>query len=233
MRDSDFAAWVGVFEAAADQRRRAADLDWDQPVRLDPAILKSVRRFQVGEDGDGANLISKAARAGNDAYTAAVRLFVAEERNHARMLAHLLNAAGVATLSGHWSDTAFVWLRRMLGLQVELMVLMIAEVIALRYYQALHEGTHDQLTVEVAALILADEQRHVPFHRHRLRQCFARLPGPIRTLTVAAWWCLMAGALTVVALDHGTALRRLGLTRTRFIRDVVHQFTKVATESDK
>lgn len=109
-----------------------------------------------------------------------MRLFVAEEQNHARLLARLLAAGGVPTLTSHWSDTVFVRLRRLLGLRLELLVLMIAEVVALRYYRALRDGTDDALTSEVAGRILSDERRHVPFHCERLHASLAELPRPAR-----------------------------------------------------
>jgi hypothetical protein len=228
---ADFLTWVAAFEAEAMLRQTAGDPGWSRGVRLDAAVLRSIQRFQVGENGDGANLIAKAGRAGDDAYTAAVRLFVAEEQNHARQLACLLAAADVPTLTGHWSDTAFVRLRRMLGLRLELMVLMLAEVVALRYYQALRDGSGDRLTSDVAGRILADEQRHVPFHCLRLRVDFARMPRAARAFALAAWWAMMAATLAVVAADHGAALRRLGLTRTRFVRDVGRLFAAVTRET--
>lgn len=52
-----------------------------------------IQRFQVGEDGDGANLGGKVDQAGGDTdYAQAVRLFIVEEQNHARLLAWLLAA---------------------------------------------------------------------------------------------------------------------------------------------
>ena len=184
-------------------------------------MWRSVRRFQVGESGDGANLIAKADRAGDAAYARAVRLFVAEEQNHARLLELLLGAGGVPPLAWHWSDTVFVRLRRLLGLRLELLVLMVAEVVALRYYRALRDGTGDALTTRVAGAILADEERHVPFHCDRLREAFRGAPRPVGCLALAAWRGLLLGAALVVAYDHGSGLRRLGVGRCRFVRDVV------------
>ncbi|MEU7743372.1 ferritin-like domain-containing protein [Nonomuraea sp. NPDC049158] len=236
-KGADVTAWVAEFEAAAERRRTDGDPDWGRGACLHRAVMASIQRFQVGESGDGAGLIGKADRAGdgtgligeadkaeNDAYSAAVRLFVAEEQNHARLLAHLLAAAGAPTLAGHRSDTAFVRLRRMLGLRLELMVLMIAEVIALRYYRALRDGAGDPLATDVAARILADEQRHVPFHCGRLSRSFRHLPTARRAVLAGGWWCLMLGTVTVVAVDHGLALRCLGLSRSRFVRDVLTLF---------
>lgn len=228
---TDFTRWTIEFEAKATARRTAGDPDWTRPAHLHPAILRSIQRFQVGESGDGANLITKAEAAGDPVYATAARLFVAEEQNHARLLANLLDSAATQPIPSHWTDTAFIHLRRALGLRLELMTLMVAEVIALRYYRALRDGTTDPLTIQVASLILEDERRHVPFHAQRLRQSFALASRPVRTLAALAWWFVMVAATLVVAADHGPALRQLGVTRMRFARDAFHLFRGIARAS--
>jgi len=222
--------WTGEFRVAAQKRRADGEPDWSMGARLHPAVVRSVQRFQVGEAGDGANLIRAAARAGDEEYAAAVRMFVAEEQNHARLLASLLTAAGAPTITGHWTDAVFIALRRALGLRLELMVLLIAEVIALRYYRALRDGTPDPLTRTVAARILADEERHVPFHCRRLRQGFRTMPRFARRVIWGLWRLLHFGATVVVAWDHGPALRRLALRRRDFVRDANRQFSNTLTE---
>lgn len=224
----DFTRWTIEFEAKAVARSAAGDPEWCGGARLDPVIARSVQRFQVGESGDGANLIRKAEAAGDPEYAAATRLFVAEEINHARLLRELLNSAGYETISAHWTDAIFVRLRRALGLRLELMVLSIAEVVALRYYRALRDGTTDPLTTTVASLILEDERRHVPFHCQRLRAAFASNRRPVRSSFLLTWWFVLIGATLVVVLDHGAALSRLGVTRTAFIRDIIALFRGVA-----
>ncbi|MEW1779354.1 ferritin-like domain-containing protein [Streptomyces sp. NPDC086777] len=221
MRTGGFAGWTRRFEDERARRDAQGDPDWGRGAALHPAVWASIQRFQVGEDGDGANLIGKADQAGDADYGEAVRLFVAEEQNHARLLALLLAAGGVPTLSGHWSDAVFVRLRRLMGLRMELLVLMIAEVVALRYYRALRDGTGDALTAEVAGRILSDEERHVPFHCERLRSSLAELPRATRRTVLALWRLLLLAACVVVAADHGAALRRLGTGRLRFVRDVM------------
>jgi hypothetical protein len=215
--------WLWDFEAEAKRRQGRGDPDWRLGARLDPAVARSVQRFQVGESGDGANLVAKAART-DEVYLAAVRLFVAEEQNHARLLAELLRAAGAATIASHWTDTVFVRLRRALGLRLELMVLLIAEVVALRYYRALRDGSGDRLVADVAGRILADEERHVPFHCQRLRTSFASLGKPLRALVFTVWRALFLGVVATVALDHGPALHALGVGRLAFVADVVVLF---------
>lgn len=217
-----YAEWLQDFEAAAERRRQREDPPWERGAKLHPDVAKSVQRFQVGESGDGANLVAKAA--GDDDYLAAVQLFVAEEQDHARLLAALLAAGGVPLLAGHWSDTVFVKLRRALGLRLELMVLLIAEVVALRYYRALRDGTGDPLVTQVAARILADEERHVPFHCARLEIAFRTLGKPVRAAVSGAWRVLLLGVAVTVAADHGAALHRLGVGRLVFVAGVFTEF---------
>ncbi|WP_169980411.1 ferritin-like domain-containing protein [Microbispora sp. H10836] len=225
-----FTAWLRDFEGAALLRRTWGDPDWSAGARLEPALVRSLQRFQVGEDGDGARLLDKARRAGDPVYAEAVRLFVAEEREHARLLGRLLESAGAATISGHWTDAAFVRLRRLLGLRTELMVLMLAEVVALGYYRAVRDGVPDLLAAEVAGRILADELRHVPFHRDRLRRSFRESSRLSRAIASALWWSLLAGVLTVVVIGHGDALRGAGMSRTAFAREVTGCFRGVVAE---
>ncbi|MGK5733231.1 ferritin-like domain-containing protein [Streptomyces sp. URMC 124] len=217
---ASFADWVRHFADEAERRRQAGDPDWTQDVRLPRAVRISLQRFQVGESGDGANLIGKADRAGDPDYAAAVRFFVAEEQNHARLLARLLAADGAPLLDGHWSDAIFVRVRRLFGLRLELMVLTIAELVAVPYYRAVRDGVGQALPSEVAARILADEQRHIPFHCLRLRQSVGTLPGPLRRPAMAGWRVLLCAAAVFVAVDHGAALRRLGVRRGRFVAQV-------------
>ncbi|MFF8953407.1 ferritin-like domain-containing protein [Streptomyces sp. NPDC014940] len=217
----EFAKWVRDFEDERERRTALGDPDWGGGAVLPPAVWAGIQRFQVGEDGDGANLVAKADQAGDPDYARAVRLFVAEEQNHARMLARLLAAGGMPVLSGHWSDTVFVRLRRLMGLRLELLVLMIAEVVALRYYRALRDGAGDPLASEVAGRVLADEERHVPFHCARLHASLAELPRAARRPVLAGWRLLLLVVCAVVAVDHGAALRHLGVGRRRFLADVM------------
>ncbi|WP_097985968.1 ferritin-like domain-containing protein [Streptomyces sp. f150] len=228
MGTTAYGDWIRDFEAARRERAERGDPEWRTGVPLHPAIRRSVQRFQVGEDGDGAELITKAEAAGDAEYASAVRMFVAEERNHARLLALLLASGGAPVIASHWSDRVFVTLRRALGLRLELLVLMIAEVVALRYYRALRDGAGDALTREVAGRILADEQRHVPFHCHRLRRALRPLPPPVRVLVTSGWRAALAAVALVVAVDHGPALRRLGVGRRRFVAEVVRSSGPIA-----
>jgi hypothetical protein len=226
---SQFADWVTGFEAAAEQRRADGDPDWARGAELDAVIVRSLQRFQLGESGDGANLAAKAALSGDESYAKAVRLFIAEEQEHARLLAALLTAANAQLISSHWSDAVFTRLRRALGLRLELMVLFVAESVALSYYRSCRDGTGDPLATEVARRILADEERHVRFHSQRLGLALAGLPTVAWLAVSCAWQLLMIGTVCTVVVDHGAALRRLGVPRRQFALHVLGGFRSTLT----
>jgi hypothetical protein len=131
-----FGLWVEHFEqnhavhASAD-----AAIGFDGVCEILEAVrgplIASIRRFQLGESGDGEQLLRKAAKAGDAEYLDAARLFVGEEQQHAALLLRLLGYLGGEQMRKHWSDAVFVRLRRLMGLRTELMVLTVAEVVAL------------------------------------------------------------------------------------------------------
>src|SRR6478672_7473417 len=114
-------------------------------------------------------------------------------------------------------DAVFVRLRRLMGLRTELMVLTVAEVVALSYYGCLATAGPDSVVRAVAQRIVDDETAHVRFQRHRLHAGFEDSPAPLRLLVFGLWWVTAIGATAVVALDHGRLLDAIGYRRTRFV----------------
>jgi hypothetical protein len=229
---SEFSHWIDHFEQNATVHARVdAAIDFDAECRLSDAVnrplIASVRRFQLGESGDGAQLLRKAAEAGDLEYLSAARLFIAEEQQHAALLLRLLGHLGGEPMSRHWSDAVFVRLRRLMGLRTELMVLTVAEVVALSYYGGLAAAGPDSVVRAVAVRIVDDEHAHVRFQQQRLRAGFADSRVPVRLLAFGLWWLTAVGATVVVAVDHGRLLDAIGCRRTRFIRDVLADFSKV------
>ena len=227
-----FGLWVQHFEQNAHVHAMAdAAIAFDDPCDIPDSVrrplIESARRFQLGESGDGEQLLRKAARAGDREYLRAAELFVAEEQQHAALLLRLLGYLDGQPMRKHWSDAVFVRLRRLMGLRTELMVLTVAEVVALSYYGGLANAGPDGVVRAVAARIVADEHPHVQFQQDRLRAGFAESRVGARALAFAFWWLTAIGATVVVAFDHGPLLDAIGYRRTRFIRDVLADFAKV------
>lgn len=182
---------------------------------------RSLATFQLGESGTGEHLFDAAARAGvSDQYMTDLRAFIAEEQEHARLLALVLDSMGMPTLDSHWTDGAFVLIRRLRSLRTELLTLLVAEVIARRYYAALRDGVGDAQLADVFGRIHDDELRHVEFHAATLPDRLREFRPGVHGLVQLLWNALVTAASGVVALDHGRVLKRVGVKRRQFVRDV-------------
>ena len=221
--------WLAYFKYNCAHRM---PVPWEQGISVESQLrlplIRSLQRFQVGEQGDGAHLIGSAEATGNTVYGETIRLFIGEEQEHARLLARLLRGMDAPLLKRHWSDVCFVLVRRLAGLRLELMVLMVAEMIAKRYYRALYEGTNDPVLGAVFAQILRDELGHVAFHCDYLHSTLTPLPSPVRLLIRWGWRLFFGAVCFVVVYDHRGVLRAVGVSPGAFWRDCGLIFTEAA-----
>ncbi|HLH21660.1 MAG TPA: ferritin-like domain-containing protein [Chloroflexota bacterium] len=219
--------WLDYFTA---NRARPRPTAWHRTVALAPPLrdplVRSLQRFQVGEQGAGRHL-RRAARASGDArYAAAVDLFLAEEQAHAKTLAALLGALGAPVLTRHWSDGCFIWLRHRAGLHGALLVLMVAEIIGEHVYRLVHATVPDAAVRAAMARILADEAAHIAFHCDALRRGPAALPAPARQAVRCGWRLLFRGACLVVLLDQRAFLATVGEPPRAFWRATGRRFAQ-------
>jgi hypothetical protein len=144
------------------------------------------------------------------------------------MQAVILESLGAPLLPWHWSDGCFVFARRLFGLEEELLILLVPEMIAQRYFRALRDGTRDPGLRSVFEQIVHDEDGHVAFHVDFLSDRFSRLSLLWRILLRAAWRIIFRAACAVVILDHWAALRATGLSAATFWWDCGLIFDEVA-----
>jgi hypothetical protein len=223
--------WLAYFEH---NRSNRAVIPWERGVAVEPqlssALIHSLQRFQIGEQGDGIHLRRNAKATNDSDYLAAIDLFIQEEQEHSRLLARLIQAMNGQLLKWHWSDLSFVILRRLLGLRLELMVLLIAEMIAKNYYRILYEENKEPVLRAVFAQILRDEVGHVEFHSYYLHQSFVHWPLVIRFLIHLSWQIVFRVTVVVVWYDHSKLLRMLNISFGRFWRDCDLIFNEVAAQ---
>jgi rubrerythrin len=207
-------------------------IPWELGINIEPHLradlIRSLQRFQVGEQGDGKHLIMGADKTGDKEYADTIKLFISEEQGHARLLALLITGMGGSLLSWHWSDACFVLVRRMLGLRMELLVLLTAEMIAKRYYQVLYDGTTDPVLRAAFAKILSDEFGHVAFHCDYLWQAFRSLAPLSRFSICWLWYVFFATVCVVVAHDHRGVLKATGVPTREFRHDCALIFEETA-----
>lgn len=212
---SPFRVWVEYFEANPARQHRL-EREWDPSapvvltVRQRDALVRSFQRFELGEGGDGVRLLAKARAAGDPVYTRALELLVAEEQKHSALFGVGLRRMAAPSLRTHWSDFAFTRLRRMLGLRTEIALFLIAETVAVEYFEALADGAPDPILRGIGERIRTDEREHLRFQVDRLRVGFADSPRLVRALAGLSWWVVAIGATTVLCVDHAAALRACG-----------------------
>ncbi|UFS59669.1 diiron oxygenase [Subtercola endophyticus] len=229
---SRFAVWARYFEANVSRHERLdALIPWSSrstlPGATVVALARSLQRFELGESGEGKNLRAKARRLGDASYDAALTLFIAEEQKHSALFGAALTRFGADRLTSHWSDAAFVVLRRLMGLRTEITLFLIAETTAMGYFDALGRSA-DPVIRGVARRVTTDEIEHIRFQIDQLRVGFETTPRVGRMLAALAASVVAVAAATVVAIDHGPAMRACGLGRGLFWRRALGTFGRAA-----
>ena len=223
LRDSS--AWLDYFER---NRLNRPTFDWDRPTPFLPPVAgplaRSLAHFQLGESGDGTTLLAQARRAWPDDpdYLEALRLFVAEEQEHARLLEHLVARLGGTLVTGHWTDRCFRRVRHALGAGFDIQVLLTAEIIGTAYYRLLR-STGDTLLRQVCEQIIRDEEAHLRFHADRIVTAQLGWPASRRALWTAGFRCVFAATVAAAWVDHRPALRAVGIDRRLFTAEAADE----------
>ena len=194
---------------------------------LAPVVHKGLRRslptFQLGEMGTGWHLTKMAARTGDDDYLEAICHFIAEEQEHARLLALVCDALDIEMIQQHWTDAVFQRARRVCGLRAEVLILLVAEVVSSRFYEILATGVGDPTLARLFARIHADELRHLDFHAATLPAHLEQWSPAPRRFARTVWNVTAIGAAAVVAWDHRQVLRACDSGLVRFFRDCLRR----------
>ncbi|MFT5680401.1 MAG: hypothetical protein ACI8RZ_001307 [Myxococcota bacterium] len=228
MSSRPWSSWLSHFTTSA--RRPLPDLS-AMPMLPDgagKALAASLAIFQLGESGEGriAHQIDHTELSGiDDDYRAALKLFVAEEGRHARILGRMVRAMGGELLEKSWTEAVFRHGRRMMGVRLKLLVLLAAEVIAIVFYGALTPSLpHGPLRAALEE-ITADEDHHLQFHA----QFFATQTTTALSRTVfrILWWAGASAACLAVAWDHRATMRLLGAPWSLLVSGAIREIRRV------
>lgn len=167
-KNNDSTKWTEFFRA---NRARACPAIWEDGHILTEAERKAVSRsistFQLGESSSGDHFQRKAdefgQRSEDEAYGEAVRLFIAEENHHAYLLGEFMDRHRIPRIYTRWTDAIFRKIRKLAGLELNIRVLVGAEIVAKIYYTALRDCTNSAALRQICILILQDEVHHLVF----------------------------------------------------------------------
>ncbi|HEX4383685.1 MAG TPA: hypothetical protein VH083_12070 [Myxococcales bacterium] len=184
------------------------------------SILRSLRKFQLGESGEGrvAHEIDEMPWADGD-LRALIKLWVREEGRHARILARMVQDQGGTLLRKDWSARGFEVARRLLGVRFKLLVALAAEVAGTVFYGLLGRALRPCPLSAALLEMEADEELHLAFQ--------AELFGMFGTsrarylLIQTAWICLGLGVSLLVLWDHAPTLESVGVPRRQTFRELM------------
>lgn len=128
-------------------------------------IKPSIKAFQIGEGSEGKHLskvVEKfAIKSDYKEYIEIMKWFILEENRHSQTLKKYMEIYDIKPIKKLWIDNVFRILRKMMGLECEVIILVTAEMIALSYYTALGNATNSKLLKTICKQMLNDELKHV------------------------------------------------------------------------
>lgn len=207
----NYAHWIAYFQR---NRLRRPEPDWDSPLFMADkkrrALAWSLAEYQLGDGGGPCRLIAHDAekfRATAEEVRQVVDLWFAEEREHSRLL-----TGAVRRLRGAFVETTFAFrlfcrVRRALGVQFEMLVLLIVEIVSTGYYRVIRRHAGDAPIEAMCRLILRDEARHIAFHHDRL---VAKYPEGVSRAWEIMFYLLGYACAAFLWFGHGRSFRTLG-----------------------
>ncbi|MEJ0088678.1 MAG: ferritin-like domain-containing protein [Limisphaerales bacterium] len=226
----NYAKWIEHFTR---NKQNRPEPDWSAPVNISPVVLppmlRSVEQFRLGDGGGPASLIAfdrENFRGRSEEMRQIVDLWFAEEAEHARLLGCAVRRFGGRIITSHWSFTAFCLCRRVIGVQFELQVLTLTELVSTGYYRMLRRHSPDGPLAAMCELILRDEAGHVAFQRDRLASAGCPKPGLRGWLWRIQFLACGYGAGTVLWISHAPCLKAIGGTRGEFYSEITRQMTR-------
>lgn len=229
----DSARWLAYFRANALRPVSAQPAPITLERELHEALVHSLQRFHLGENGEG-RVAREAAEVGDpvldEALVRCVDLYVKEEGRHARELVAALKALGAQPLRRALAEDLFRWGRRTLGLgrgsvaglRAKMLVIAAAEVVGVVYYRLLAERVPARAIQAMAQEIAEDEAAHLDFQAAYTRAYVAAESAPRRPWLAAAagafFGAALASAVVTVAIDQRRLLRALRIDPILFAR---------------
>ena len=213
--------WISHFEINRKHRREP---DWNAPFvlpeRKRAALARSLAEYQLGDGGGECRLIAHDAMSVRGLDPKAARmidLWFEEEREHSRLLGDAVRRVHGTFVTSTFAFRLFNQVRRWFGVQFEMLVLLIVEIVSTGYYRVIQRHCDDEPIAAMCGLILRDELGHIAFHASRL--------GSGRPVWRMPWWhlhFLLLGEACTAFLwhGHGRDLRAIGATRAELLHEV-------------
>lgn len=221
IRDIYQEKWIRHFE---NNRLHRQEPDWEAPFAMEEkkrrALAWSLAEYQLGDGGGPCCLIARDASRYRRTSTNTERvtnLWFREEAEHSRLLSGAVKRLKGTFVTDTFAFRQFQRVRRFMGAQFEMLVLLQVEIISTVYYRMIRKHCGDQPIAAMCGLILRDETGHISYHRDRLCLDYPRgwHAGQQAWFYFLGWACA-----AVLWLGHGRALRTIGMENRDFVGQV-------------
>ena len=210
---------LGSWHAYFTQNRSdTCEISWDIEDRLTEdekrCIERSIAAFQLGEYSEGKGLLKAAAAYAEELdgehLVPITKLFIAEEQNHALLLKRFMNIHNIALIRKNWTDAVFRRLRKNVGFELTITVLITAEIISVVFYRALRRATNSKLLAGICDKILTDEAFHIKYESEIINHVRDSKPAAVKHAAASLHRFLFFGTMLVVYFNHRRVLKRGG-----------------------
>lgn len=166
--------WVNYFES---NKKNNLTVPNDTYILTDierMRITGSIESFQLGESSEGHVLRLQARKQSiksrEPEYLEAIEHLIREENIHSSYLGRFMESHSIPKLKRGWNDACFRFLRRLAGVEFSSRILVIAEVIAITYYDCLGSATESPVLKLICKRMCDDEKAHVDFQMYQLHK---------------------------------------------------------------
>lgn len=174
-------------------------------------ISTSIQSFQLGESSEGLILKKQALRfcedVGSYEYFEAIKYLIREENRHSAYLGQFMDLHQIHKIKKGINDSIFRFLRRLLGVEQSVRVLVTAEVIAITYYDCLAVATESNLLKQICKRMQEEEVVHVEFQMQQIHWMNFQKHALTSALSNILHLFLFCSALVPVWLEHKKVLK--------------------------
>lgn len=174
-------------------------------------ISTSIQSFQLGESSEG-NILKRQAlmfceQVGSYEYLEAIQHLIREENRHSAYLGQFMSLHKIEKIKHGINDTVFRFLRRLLGVEQSVRVLVTAEIIALTYYDCLGSATDSKVLKTICKRMCDEETIHVDFQMQQIHWMNFQKHALISALANIFHLFLFCSALLPVWMEHKKVLK--------------------------
>ncbi len=221
--------WRADFAIHADQHANLTLSGmWVLAPVVEDALKVTLPIFQLGEIGAGRHLLDTAVGVTSEDHLQALRYFIIESQEHARILALVCAELDIEMLEEHWTERLFRKTRHLRGFRTEMLAVVIGGMVSSEIYKTIAHGVGDPTLSRIFTRLHDDELRHLDFHEATLPDHLEQIAPSTRPFVKSAWKATAIAAAIAVSIEQRRLLSSCASSQLRFVRSLVREIGRRA-----